>query len=75
MNEETKLILENQMVIMNAQTNMMLTSFKGINLPKETDLTIKANFEQIKKTIQLLNPKEEQSLPSKTADALRGKRE
>ena len=61
MNEETKLILENQVYIMQGIFDSSEKVIPGYLV------------KQIKKTAELLNPKEEQSLADKTKKALEKK--
>ena len=68
MNEVEKQILRNQVIIM----KVLRWSEGALNI---SEIYLDNLSIQTKKTEELLNPKEEQSLPSKTADALRGKRE
>ncbi len=64
MNEAEKQILKNQHAIMNVLF---------VNMSQKGKRSLKFLMEQIRETAIILFPKEEQSLPSKTADALRRK--
>ncbi len=68
MNEVEKQILRNQEIIM----KVLRWSEGALNI---SEIYLNSLSIHTKKTRELLHPKEEQSLPSKTADALRGKRE
>ncbi len=68
MNEAEKQILRNQIIIM----KVLRWSEGALNI---SEIYLDSLSIQTKKTEELLHPKEEQSLPEKTKDALRGKRE
>ncbi len=68
MNEETKQILRNQKIIM----KVLRWSEGALNI---SEIYLNSLSNQTKKTEELLNPKEEQSLADKTEDSLRGDQE